>query len=277
MAETPPAMPNCVQDDFSEPLSHGACAMTALAFPDDGTRLFVNEDDDDHGLVFDKNADGTLTFVSESTDRFRIQGLATSPAGDVLYNGLNVYDVSGDGIISSVVSIDGGNATELMSFDGADLLVTTVRNQWLEVLDLADPRAPESVARLTPSVSGTRYQAHSDDGSRFVVVGQEGIASVIFDGETLEEQDAAEVTLSGDGCLECSFQAITRKVDLTGDGAFAIAGTFIVRYDDAAKEAFPDQGLVTTFSVDPATGELAELASAPLANKVRDILLVEPQ
>lgn len=248
----------------------GLCAPTASAFSSDGLRLYVNEDNIDGVEIFGVNpASGFLTYLSEGATT-RLQGIAVSPNDDYVYNGAHVIQVIAD-VASDLVAGTQGNATEVVTNAlDEDLLATTLSNRTLAIYDLVDQAAPaliDSIAVPDKNSCGTfcgaaRFQDSSDDLSRFIVVGAHSVATVSFNGTTLEVLD--QVFDSN------PLNVMNRGVQITGDGEYA-AVTWFIPYDEDDNRLMI--GGVTAYGI-AVDGTLTELDSIDLFVPSRAILTV---
>lgn len=270
-----PTAPPCNSDDFSSVDQVGGCALTALAISDDGTRVYVNEDNDDIGLVFEVEADKSLSFLSASATRMRLQGIAVHPSNNSVYNGAAAFSVDDGTTLTQTTAGSGGNATEVITYGGKDLLVTTLSNRTLNVYDLTNPLVPAAITSLSPSFDNARYQHHSADGNLFVVVGLDDMASVSFDGAEFAELASLNVPVDVGACVDCEFRAGTRIVQVTPDGSHAITGAFVNADDEATADALAFRGLVRAYSIEAGTGAIAETAAIEFPGTSRAMLMVE--
>ena len=284
--ETLPGLPPCASD-FDDAFQVGGCAPTAMAFSADGTRAYVNDDDEDAVVVFSIDEAGDFTFINVSDDVV-YQGIAVNGANTALYNGANVLEISGDDVTEVSVD-DGGNATEVVTdTNGTELMVTTYDNETLQVWDISTtPLAPTLVSELDPSGSRARFQHHSEDLGQFVTVDHAVISSITFDGTTLVEAGSLDIPVDlytcpaedrrggGGGGDQGCYRAAYRSVQMSADGSMAMASGFVNPYDQDTFDALPAMGFVTSFSVDPSTFALTEQTRLDLDGNARSVLFVE--
>lgn len=200
---------------------YGGCAPVSAVFSADGTRLYIQDDNDDLVQVFAVNlTSGALTFIGEG-DNTSLHGLAKHPTLPYLYNGSTTYDVTGDDVVT-LVSGDDGNDTTFYSAAAGDFLYSTVGTSGLAVYGLTDPQAPGLVESIEIGSNQARAVAMNAEHNRLVTVGRNTVATVGFDGETMTELD--RVTLAE------GFNVENREVALTPDGQHAFVAWF--RSDD---------------------------------------------
>ncbi|MDZ7790820.1 MAG: hypothetical protein U5L08_10090 [Xanthomonadales bacterium] len=248
---------SCAQGDETStgyPGQEGFCQPTNMVFSDDGSRLYIDDDELDGIEIFSVDpATGDLSFISEGAST-SYHGLAYQ--GDRLYNGASVISVAGD-TPSLVAAIEEGNATEILQ-DGT--LVSTIYNQRLTAYDLADPDAPAVVDDLALGGGGALDTARTDDASLFVVSGREVLTSVGWDGATFTQLDQAATPAPGGGSSRAN-----RGVALVEQGGNLLA---IVAHFQAEDDA--DYGTNPTgaelWSVDPTTGAFSLVDSEPLGS-----------
>jgi len=273
-------MPDCVNDDWGESNQYGACALTALAISADGSRVFVNEDDYDVALVFSLDGSGSLTFLSQSEDNLDHQGIAVNEDATALYNGSNAYSIVDD--VVTLASDDnvwnnGGNATEVVTAaDGQHLLISTIQNQVLEIYELdTDPLLPTLLSSIDPSLGKARFQDHSADLTLFTVIDLNDMATVSFDGTTLTELSSMDISIDLGTCEDCDYDAYTRGVQMTADGAFAVTSAFVNAYDQETLDAAAFLGAATCYSIDASTGAMTQISRLELDGMARAILFVD--
>ncbi|CAA0096848.1 Uncharacterised protein [BD1-7 clade bacterium] len=218
--------PLCVTDGGDNGNQQGFCAFTALAFSDDGNRLFVNEDDNDTALSFDVNADGTLTFVAESEDDSTSrQGLAVSADGSVLYNGTNTLNITADSLDVASEG-EGGNATQVTVLaDETPVLVTTIDTDSVGIYGLqSDPRVPAEIALLPLENNNARYVDIAANNKWLAAAGfnQDSYLSLLsFDGTTLDETTQIGIVndiTPTEPCEEtCEYRVRSRTVQISDD------------------------------------------------------------
>jgi hypothetical protein len=273
------ALPSCALEDWGYPRQVGACGPTALAFSPDGSRVYVNEDRNDQGLVLAAEGDGTLSYLSVGERRsIRQQGIAVSGDGAVVYNGDNAFTTADDELVQTHFG-DGGNATEVMEFDGTEVLVSTIRNSGLEIFDLSVPTEPSLIAAGTPTSSTARFQHHNLDGSRFVTVDHEDLSVFSFDGEALSELASLEIPVDlGEATCgedeECVYHARNRSVQMSADGSQVMTGVFAVAWEEDGMDALPFWGQLRSFDIDGATGVATEVDSLEFQGTTRTVLIV---
>ena len=305
--------PQCVNNDYmdtSDPVNdiEGDCAPTTGAFSPDGTRYYVDEDSNDTVVIFSVDAaDGTLTFLYESYGDEEVDdcgpctalnGLAVSPSHTFLYNGNNLIDVNGDDTLNteSFDESEGGNATEVKMDPAADysvgdyLLATTVNNTDLAVYDLETESMPVEEDRVTvPDVdrdysAGTSlYQSSSDDLSRFVVVGNNSIASYSFDGSFMLDHQLVFDNTAKDTDLDIIIDPTDDPFDVDdpmdtdetiGDIIFRGVAVEANGIGAIATWFSPDHGTsgVVVVQIDQATGEMTPVEFGNLQYPSRAIL-----
>ena len=265
-------LPPCAysdEDDFQV----GECAPTAIAFSPDGTRAYVNDDDEDAVVVFSVDASGDFTYLNVS-DGVGYQGIAVNAAGTALYNGTSAYEIDGDDV-NRITSGTDGNATEVVKNSAGDeLLVSTTNNNKLEIWDIeTDPLVPTFIAEISPSESRARYQHHNADLSLFVTVDHDAIASITFDGTSLVEADTLDVPVEPT-CVDCDYRAVYRSLQLTKDGSLTVASGFVNPQDAFTFGELPYFGFLTAFTLDAAHA-LTEASTLELDGAARAILFVD--
>lgn len=178
-SETAGGIEECAtyNSDYIE--QYGHCAPTALAITKDGTRAYINEDENDTVVAVDIASDYTMTFAFESGE-ISYQGIAVSPDGSTLYAGTEALSIEQDSLIN-MDSGTGGNATEVITTDDQTLLITTVYNERLSISDITtDYTSPLELGLVTvedPAYSDDissghlNYQAHNSDLTTFVTAG----------------------------------------------------------------------------------------------------------
>ena len=240
------------------PGQEGFCAPGGLAFSPDGTRFYVDDDELDGVEIFSVDpGTGDLSFISEG-GQTSVHGLGAHPNGPYLYNGTNIYDITGDAVVQ-VADASGGNDTEVvLSGTGVattDLLVTTSNVDGLAIYDLTDPEAPVEVDTISfGSEYPVRAQAHNATYSRFVLVGKDEVRTVSFEGTTLALEDEI---------IEVVVDPIqNRDVAVTGDdGELAV-----VVYFGGGDSNPIDPGGAVLYGIDIANGDLTELDTASYAS-----------
>lgn len=254
--------PSCANVDWGYPGQEGACAPTTITFSPDGTRAYVDDDYDDVVQIFSVNADGDFTFLWEGSGT-SYNGLTASPSGDYLYNGSAVLELSGDTALDPIDFDGEGNATEIASVGGTDMLVTTLSNEELAAYTLTNESTPAIIATIgiseISSVHGPGpavYQDHTSDLSQFVVVGNESVASVGFDGSTFTLLDqVADADTTND--------YIYRSVVVTDDG-YALVTWFNTTWDN---DTGPYPGGVDVYEI-AADGALTKIDSIATTDRV---------
>lgn len=282
-ADDVPGLPPCASAGTSDNhLQVGECVPTALAFSADGTRAYVNDDDEDAFVVFSVDGDGDFAFLNVG-DTVSLQGVAVNGDLTAAYNGNCAYSIVDDVTEQTTLDCDGGNATEVVvDGEGKELLVSTVDNQTLEIWDISEtPTAPTLVSSITPSKESVgdnagraRFQHHSDDLGTFVTVDFTILGSFRFDGTELTELDLIDVPVEISPCADCDYRALYRSVQVTGDGTFAVASGFVNPGDQLTFDTLPYMGFLTSFSLDGETGELAVADDLQLPGGARSVLMV---
>lgn len=193
----------------------GGCAITELVFHPDGTRLYVNEDNDDVVITFSVNTTtGALTFLEQGPSVWQ-QGLTVHPTAPYLYNGTTVLELVG-GLPQDLVSGDGGNSTTVFAGAAGMRLLTTIGNGEVRLLDLTDPAAPVLLDDVSISGSGARALAVDAARERAIVVGTESVAVYSFTGDALTELSSLPVPADPPFS-----ERIYRGVSWMGDGTYA--------------------------------------------------------
>lgn len=181
----------CVAEDAPD-VWVDSCATTEMAFSPDGTRLYVNEDDNDLVLTFAVDATtGALTFVDDGASAsVSLQGLTAHPEGGYLYNGTNVLELT-DGVPANGASGDGGNGPVVYASAAGDRLLTTLINEALVLADLSDPAAPVELDRLEYPGDRPDFFARSVafdlESGRALVVGNDQVIAVDVGDDALTE------------------------------------------------------------------------------------------
>lgn len=260
----------------------GTCAPTAIAISPDGNRLYVNEDSVDRGLTFGVEADGSLTFLSQQrVGGIDYQGMAVSLDGSTVYNGAFVLSTDSDELRYVDRTFEyswetGGNATEVFSVDGFEVMATTISNARLALYDLSEPQAPVVVDSVVPEVGKARYQHHSADASRFVTIDHASLVLYDFALGQLQEAvslDAAPV-IDDSACTVCDYFAFQRSVQMAESGDRLLVSVAVNAYDEATVLALPHLGQVRSFVVDPGTGVPTEVDTVALEGMSRAVLNV---
>lgn len=273
----PTGLPSCAWDDFGTVNQSGACALTALAFSPDGTRVYVNEDDEDVPLSFALDgASGDMTLLSEGPDPVDLQGIAVHPDGGAIYNGSNAYEVDADGHMTRTSVGQKGNATEVIDHGGTNFLVSSIRNNSLQVLNLDDPLQPTVLTSLVTSFGGARFQHHDADAGLFVVVDFNDLATVSFDGETLTELATLNDPVDVGECVDCSYAGYARIVQVTADGSHALTGSFVNVYNEYTSDTIAFRGQLRSYAIAPGTGDLTRVDDLAFDGPTRAVLLVQP-
>lgn len=222
--------PACADISSGNPGQDGYCAPTTVAFSSDGSRAYVDDDNDDVVQIFSVDGNGDFTFLWEGSST-SYNGLTVSPNDNYLYNGESVTTLTGD---TAAVTSSGqeGNATEIAAMAGTNMLISTLGNDELAVYTLADESAPAKVDTLMIPVISTDtgpgpavYQDATSDLSKFVVVGDESVSSVGFDGSTLSLLDQV-------ADADTTTQYIYRSVAVTDNG-YALVSWFNKTWDNA--------------------------------------------
>lgn len=196
---------------------YGGCAPVSAVFSADGTRLYIQDDNDDLVQVFAVNlTSGALTFIGEG-DNTSLHGLAKHPTLPYLYNGSTSYDVTGDAVVMQEEGT-AGNDTTFFSTAAGDFLYSTVGTSGLAVYSLTDPLTPSLVDDISFDSDQARAVAMNAEHNRLVTVGRNTVATVGFDGATMTELD--RVTLAE------GFNVENREVALTPDGKHAFVAWF---------------------------------------------------
>ena len=278
-------LPGCaVQGDDDDPFQVGECMPTAMTFSSDGTRAYVNDDEEDAFLHFSVDSDGELTFldVGDGVDK---QGVAVNDAHTAAYNGSCAYTISEDMTeLQNGGDCEGGNATETVLDGDDEWLITTIDNTTLDIYDISTtPTAPVLVDSITPSKVSTqgnspgraRFQDHSDDLKLFLTVDFTTINLYSFDGETLTEEDQLDIPVEITPCDGCTYRAQYRTVQMSADEGFAIAGGFANPEDEDTFNELPYMGWVRSFRIDSDPLQLDEADLLTLPGGVRTLLAVE--
>lgn len=244
------------------PGQEGLCVPLGLALSPDGSRLYmVNRRGGRFiGLFSVDPLTRDLAFVAQGGSPGN-GGIASHPDSVYVYNGAEVYDVSG----SSIVPVEGngaGNATEVVE-GSPDVLVTTLDESGFGVFDLADPSAPVEIDSISVGAYQVRHQAHDEMLSRFVIVGRNAVRALSFDGATLAIED--EAILSSDPPQQ------NRGVTITGENDELAVVTF---FRAGGGVASIEAGGVDLYEIDPSTGGLSLLDSAELDGPGRVALTV---
>jgi hypothetical protein len=152
-----------------------------------------------------------------------------------------------------------GNETEVVlaaaSVATTDILVSTIGYLTLGIYDLTNPESPVELDSIGfVGDVPIRAQAHNDDYSRFIVVGQGEVRTVSFDGTALALED--ELIATGMNRVK------NRDVAVTGnDGELAVVAYF--RGGDGGPVA---AGGAVLYGIDITTGDLTELDTASYAS-----------
>jgi len=242
---------SCAEGDevFTDyPGQEGFCAPTNFTFSDDGTRLYIDDDELDGVQIFAVDSTtGNLSFLSEGADTNQ-HGLAY--LNGRLYNGSTTISVVGDTPME-IVSGNTGNATEILP-DGT--LMTAISNQTIEAYSLADPDAPALIDSLATGNRSALDTARSDDASFFVVSGRELLTSVSWDGSTLTQLQQIS-TPPDPGATE---ERANRQVELIDNGSTGlVVAAFFEPEDDIDYGTRPTG--IELWSVDTATGSFTEV------------------
>jgi hypothetical protein len=178
------------------------CATTEIVFSNDGSRLYVNEDNNDNVLTFAVDAStGALSFLDLGLDApVAYQGLAVHPTAPYLYNGLNVLElVDGLPVEVSYDFNDGGNSPRVFVAAGGTRLITTVANETIALMDLEDPAAPAELDRfdVTYGPTGPPARALSADiaSERVIVVGNDLVTVFGFASDTFVELSITSIDI----------------------------------------------------------------------------------
>jgi DNA-binding beta-propeller fold protein YncE len=197
----------------------GSCQPNGMAFSSDGTRLYVDDDELDDVEIFSVNATtGNLSFIAEGPGGGTFaNGLAAHPTEPYVYNGTRVTDVTDD-VVTLVAANQGGNATFVVP-GTPNRLVTTTGTTGVGVFDLTDPEAPAEISALSYSSNQVRHVTANAGLQRLVIVGQNTVRLLSFDGMAL--------TFVDDHTTEGIYARQNRGVSLFGDSdQFAIVAFF---------------------------------------------------
>ena len=270
-------MEGCAAEEGDYKNQYGYCAPTALVISNDGSRAYVNEDNDDIVVALNIAADYSMSFAFEDGD-IDLQGIAISADDTVLYGGLEPLAIEEDSLINQDIG-NGGNATEVLELNGQTLLVTTTRNRALEIADLStDLLIPEVLATASSqsesyssvlSNGQIRFQAHSADLSIFATTGftQDNVDSSIvniisFDTAALAgDYEGLPLTVESDLPLDliddelcsaeatdCEVEAYARSVGLNDAGTAGAVAAFLLPEEDG-ESITGYRGAVVAFSV----------------------------
>lgn len=243
--------------------NYGGCAPVAASFSADGRRLYVQEDSADVLNIFAVDlATGDLTLLWEGESP-SLHGVARHPVQSYLYNGANVFDVTGDQAVL-VQSGSDGNDTTIVSTAAGDLLASTTGTAGLGVYSLADPSAPGLLSSLTYANHQVRALAVSSDARRIVTVGRNNVRTFSFDGSDLGELD--KLDKSGG-----SFTYENRELALSSNGKYALVAWFrsTAAPDDRPNGGDP-QGGFTLYAIadDGSLSQREEVTTAARARVV---------
>jgi len=226
----------------------GTCAPVGLAMSPDGSRLYTLErGSNDVGLFAVDPSSGELSFLAEGGPAGS-SGVGAHPDGTHVYHGSHVFDVSSDMVVR-IHEGQSGNAAEVI--EGVpDLLVTTLDVSALGVFDLTDRTAPVEIDSLSLGSGEVRDQAHNQALTRFVVVGQDSVRTLSFDGASLAAEHG-QVTVNPQ-------PQQNRAVALTGENdELAVVAFFRAGSGDPIAN-----GGVTLYGIDGPTGRLTLLDEA---------------
>ena len=236
----------------------GYCAPVGMAFNADGSRLFIQDDQEDAVQTFAiDSTSGAATYLELGAGT-GLHGLALHPNGQYLYNGTNVFSLAGD-TTANLRSGSGGNATQLFDVQGAPTLLTTLGTSRLGVYALTDPAAPAELSALSISGSSTvRDLAIDASGSRIVAVGRNAVSTVAFaEGALTLEQT---LVLTGELDIE------NRGVALAAGGTRAVVSWFTVTDPDEGVSV--RKGGVSVYAIG-AAGELTAQHALDLEEEAR--------
>lgn len=240
----------------------GYCAPVNAVFSLGGSRLYVQDDDNDVLQIFEVNADNTLTMLDEGADT-DLHGLAMSPTQPYVYNGTSVLGVDGDAA-SVVLGGSGGNDTLVVSPPtGDDVLVTTLSTSGIGVYSLADPAAPSEIDTLSIGSNRARAFAVNAALTGAIVVGRDTVSTVGFDGTTLLAGDTVDLS-GGAEYVE------NRSVAVLADEAHALVSWFQVSEANASGWI----GGVSVYTVDDA-GALTPGATVALDRASRVVRVMK--
>lgn len=252
------------EDDTGFTGQEGFCAPGGLAFSADGTRFYIDDDELDGVEIFSVNpTTGDLSFIAEGGST-SINGLAANPNGTYLYNGTNVLSIAMD-MVTDIEGNDGGNATEFVASGTGvattDLLITTLDNDTLGAFDLTDPMSPSEVDTTTYNSNEVRFQAHTGDLSRFVVIGRNAVRTVAFDGAEFTDED--EIIAMGMDPVQ------NRGVAISGENEeYAVVAFFGGGEGDDVIA-----GGATLYSINTDTGELTSVDEESYAEGASRVVL----
>jgi len=193
------------------------CVPVGMVFSPDGSRLYVDDDQQDVIQVFAVDEAGDLEFLAEGayTD---VHGLTTDPSGTYLYNGSNVIEVTNDEP-KTIFSGEGGNATSLITLESGPALISTGFTEAVALYSLADPLAPSLITEhYFGAESPARDLGFTAGLERIVTVGRNRVHSLSFDGTDIVLDD----TYTADEELTIQY----RGVDVAPDGSYALATWF---------------------------------------------------
>ncbi|MFT4974396.1 MAG: hypothetical protein ACI8S6_000278, partial [Myxococcota bacterium] len=75
-------------------------------------------------------------------------------------------------------------------------------------------------------------------------------------------------------CTVCNYDAYARAVQVSADGTHAVASFFVNAYDEDTVNELTVRGGLSSFSIDPKTGALADLDTLTLPGMSRILLFV---
>ncbi len=254
----------CASEDWGYVGQVGACAPVNGVFSANGSRLYVQEDDNDVLDVFEVRSDGGLTLLSEGGDLDQ-HGMAMDPSGvsTYLYNGSNVLTVGGDAGVN-VTYGSGGNDTTFLHAQPTDLLLTTDGTSGVAIYSLANPAAPAVVgAALGIGSNRSRAVAVTPARDRLVAVGRDTVATVAFDGAGLTLEDTFDPSNGTTVVIE------NRNVALFDGGRRAAVAWFTASSNPSAVS-----GGVAVYGIG-AAGEISTLANVALSRSSRALTVLE--
>ena len=256
--------PRCAEDDFGFPGQFGACAPSDFTFSPDGTRVYVDEDNDDYVEIFEVLANGNLAFIRTATEApTSNHGFEISNDGQYLYHSENVFRIDGD----NLTQVNSGNVGTQQLLLNSGLLVAIAAGQ-LRIYDLDDPAVPNELGRAQFNENALDFGTL--DGNRFVISGRSMIAVAEWDGTdftVLDELAVADGDMPGGGTRRMSVRGI--DVFRQGGELYAVAAMF-ARGDDEDFDINP--AFIRGYRV-ASDGTLTEVWSEPVSGQARSVML----
>jgi hypothetical protein len=211
--------PTCATVDWGYPGQVGACAPVGMAFNNDGSRLYIQNDYNDDVDVFSMTPSGEATFLSAGANgSTNLHGLAFNPNGQYVYNGQSTFDISTDTAVS-VFGGNTGNATQVLETAGIQLLLTTRSNQRVDMYGLANPAAPNLLSSRNLGGNSARDVAINQAKTQLVTLGRNSVSTLSWNGSFLSIQQ--QLTLTGPVTIE------NRGVAFAVDDSAAVAAWFV--------------------------------------------------